>query len=223
MYLHAYSILKLPILFLLVSSIQAYTSFAYSESIQPQTKMNEAFLVPKSELEHHHLPSTQRSFINLALRQDSLLYMLDGDETNPLFFGIGGPLLAYKRMRWRSFTLWVNGTVGFQMESALSASIYQTQSPSLWYLPNEYIIGVHGGFQFLDGSYREDPYYSYGGNYSYRSVDTSFYGFQIAAYFPRIWIELSFDLSEVTTDDYNQFSSELSLTRIGLSVGCGFL
>jgi len=217
------------------------TSVAHQALGQPQPtqpKVNEASLVPRSDLERHALPATQRSLLNVAVRQDTLPYLSSGEDTSPFFVGFGGPLLSYKNMRWRTFTLWMFDD-GFQWESALGASIYQ-HSSSAWYVPNEYVIGAHIGVQELptEDSYTytsfrpayddpfDDPYAydDYGSGY-YTRVEPLYYGLQVAAYYSRMWIELSFDLSEVFQEDYNTYDSttELRLTRVGLSLGFGFL
>lgn len=198
--------------------------------VESKPQMNEASLVPESDLKRHALPATQRSFINVALRKDSLTYMDNGDLTSPLFVGLGGPLLSYKNIRWRSFTCWMHSE-GFQFESAVSAAFFSKPSPD-WYIPIEYTVGVHAGLQALPNydSYRYESSYSYDGYYQnsssgvYRSVDPLYYGLQLTANFSRSWVELSFDLSEVRSEEYEfyQSATELSLTRVGLSWGFGF-
>jgi hypothetical protein len=186
------------------------------EELSRAPALSRVRLVPESLLERHSLPPTQRSYLHLALRGDIMLY----DSGAPDYFmGIGAPLLSYGRLRWRSLTLWLNTDRGVQLETALSFMVYQGDG-------SELSVGIHGGLQGLKSaqsssasSYRvyTDSYID---SYTRVSVGDEHYGLNARYDFSRVWIELSFDMADVSRfEGYDLYTYSFEMTRLGLSFG----
>lgn len=187
------------------------------EDLSKDPRLTRVRLVTESVLARHDLPPTQRSYLHLALRGDLLLYY---NSEMSYFLGIGAPMLSYGPLRWRSLTLWLNPDMGAQLETALSFVVYQSPTADV-------SVGVHGGMQglktyrpetseyiYYDGYYDGDSYYDpY--NQSVR-VDEYYYGLNARYNWSRIWLEMSFDVAEVSQ---NYRSRSLEVTRLGLAVG----
>jgi hypothetical protein len=202
-----------------------------------EPKMNEAFLVPAQDIERHNLSPMERSLLHVSLRFDSLTYFEADQDSQRTFVGVGGPNLSYKRLRWRSFTLWLDNDESVQFESALSIAVMSPKDQSAWYMPKDLTVGVHAGLQdipsydnydsidYYDYDYYEDDSGFESDKELYRSPEAFYYGLQVAAYYSSGWIELSCDFSEVITeyDWWRDMETELMLTRVGLSVGFSFL
>lgn len=202
------------VLFTLTCAYQSSLAQPLSSPESTQ-KVREVSLVTPRQLARHNLPSTQRSPIHISLSTKVLSYYTP--DTGPyLFLGIGGPMLSYNRLRWRTFTLWVNSDIGAQFESALGLSVYRLPKGLLSDM--EVVLGFHVGTQGLPNIYEYDE-----GSWDerYTSIDGTYTGFQLALYGDHLWVELSLDMSQVTYEEWSNdiYETETQTTSFGLNVG----
>jgi hypothetical protein len=177
-------------------------------------KIREVSLVTPKQLARHNLPSTQRTPIHVGLSTKILSYYTP--DTGPhLFLGVGGPMLSYSRLRWRTATLWVNSDLGFQIESALGLNVYQFPQGVLQGV--EVVLGFHLGAQKLPNFYDDEDTWSD----SYTSLSDNYAGLQLALYGDHLWVELSYDMSDITHDDwYNDiYDTQTKISTFGLNFG----
>ena len=174
--------------------------------IKALDKPKEVSLVSQDELERHNLPATQRSMLHVAARYDSVAYYNDA----VVFFGVGGPMLSWKLLRWKTFTLWINDKLGPQFESELGLKVFSLDQ----YIKGaEAVIALRVGVQDISSGDYDDEYVRLGDNHRGLSFNVNL---------DNLWFSLSVDQSDVEIHNYDTWEYETqsdAFTRFGLAVG----
>ena len=155
--------------------------------------------------------------MHLALSYRSILHV-DHSNIDGFGVGIGGPLLSYDLLYWRTFSLWIFED-GPTFETALSFKILATELGAVHIGAQAGIHTIPDGYQSISyDAYSPSPYDS-----SYTNADNAFVGFHLKMMWSSLWTELTFDFSSVEreTSAY-EYTEEMELVKLGFSLGIAF-
>ena len=180
-------------------------------------KLSQSKLISSEELKRHRLPKTGRSFMHLALSYRSVLHVKHSNFDG-FGIGIGGPLLSYDLLYWRTFSLWLFEE-GPTLETNLSFKVLATDLGAVH-------IGAQAGFHTIPDGYQSISYdgYSQSINHSnYANVDHTFIGFHLKMMWASLWTEITFDFSSVGRESSSyEYTEAIELIKLGISLGSAF-